>query len=419
MSDKRSVSVKARCIIAFAAALVSTVVISWILASPVHRVLSQAFRWEHATEIAWTTLLALLTAALIGVLVARHLLIKDLPWLNDALNGGHGVRARGLESEMRHISLYHGIMRQQLDGAIKETETGVLAVIAGIHAVFNQSSLQSESIKKSMEHGIELENFATSQASQNRKVGGLLRTQLNRQMEGLDASFASIQRLGGEVEALSPLVDAIGDIAMQINLLSLNAAIEAAHAGDAGKGFAVVADEVRKLSVLTTEVAEDIAQKIGIAIQGVESERRLTTSSLESHTGTNELLNLINDFRSRGDEEAASSNVFLETIGLVQSGNVKAIEGLSDALGHIQFQDILRQRVEQVGSALEELDDHLQGLHQQFSDMAWDGTVTPTLEQRLDKHLRSYVMASQRDVHVSLALASAPSQNDGPAIQLF
>ncbi|MFZ3211833.1 MAG: methyl-accepting chemotaxis protein, partial [Terriglobales bacterium] len=122
------------------------------------------------------------------------------------------------------------------------------------------------------------------QASKTAREGGAIvgetLTLMRSIADSVRETAKSVQELGSRSDQIGKIVGVIDDIADQTNLLALNAAIEAARAGEQGRGFAVVADEVRKLAERTTKATKEIAEMI----QSVQVETRGAVEKMQSGT---------------------------------------------------------------------------------------------------------------------------------------
>jgi len=149
------------------------------------------------------------------------------------------------------------------------------------------ASAAIEEMIANMQHIADNARLATSSASESRELSSSGATiakhaasEIERIAQAFEESASSIIHLGERTQKINGIASDIRGIAEQTNLLALNAAIEAARAGEAGRGFAVVADEVRKLAERTSTATKEI----GTVISGIQEETTSTIGKVRSGT---------------------------------------------------------------------------------------------------------------------------------------
>jgi len=189
-----------------------------------------------------------------------------------------------------------------------------------------------------------------------------------------DETVNSSSRLVGELEELSRsaeriegVLTAIDDIAEQTNLLALNAAIEAARAGEQGRGFAVVADEVRNLSQRTQqsllevkEIAHSITDAVGQVREGVHNQADLLSGLVETTEGTASSLTLVKqqvgELGAVVEETAVAGDRIQEHISAI-SGRINEVAQQSEASANDLAE--MQSAVDAVNGTAEQLDNKL------------------------------------------------------------
>ncbi|MCM0753915.1 methyl-accepting chemotaxis protein [Desulfovibrio aminophilus] len=135
-------------------------------------------------------------------------------------------------------------------------------------------------VAQSASHAAGLADTARGKAQEGERLVGEVVTTITRVNEQAETLKADMTELGRQAEGIGRIMNVITDIADQTNLLALNAAIEAARAGEAGRGFAVVADEVRKLAEKTMTATKEV----GDYIQAVQESARKNIQGTEATT---------------------------------------------------------------------------------------------------------------------------------------
>jgi methyl-accepting chemotaxis protein len=326
---------------------------------------------------------------------------------------------KALQFEIEDSRPYIDVMHGQIGGSLAESGTEILALIEQLTLLNQQSSQQMGRISQSVQSGKALTEATQIRVERNQQLISRLESQLGEQARELHGNYEQIRELANDVSALTPFIKVISSIAKQTSLLALNAEIEASGAGSAGRGFAVVANQVRELSKRSTSEAANISEKMTAAAAKVTAKMAEAKTRLDEQSKRTDLPQLISDMTEMQQDFNESSRFLLQAISDVDAGYQESVGRLSEAMGHIQFQDVMRQRLEHVQSALIEMREHLQGLSGKLDDTCWDGQLDTSFKTLLASHIGSYKMASQTATHHGVIGGMADGDHGRPDIELF
>lgn len=347
-------------------------------------------------------------------------------WSDDADAGLNEEERRAVQkrraafsAELREAQPYVDVMYEQIGDTMAQAEQEILEVIKDIGMLNEKAIGQRKKIAESLQNGKDMTQSAEQQVNSNKETIAAIGTQLGEQNAELRNSYERVEKMAAEVGALKPLIKVITSIAQQTSLLALNAEIEAARAGEAGRGFSVVAGEVRKLSVATTKAAGDIATKISATTERVTEEMENAAAALDRYRSSEEMEQLMTGLTTMQSEFSRNSHLLLEVVGELDENYAESVLRLSQALGHIQFQDVMKQRMEHVQAALVDMREHLGQISEKPNDAQWDGCFEQTFKSILASHLERYRMERQTATHLVTTGEAKGECESRPAIELF
>ncbi len=277
--------------------------------------------------------------------------------------------------------------------ATNEISSSTEEMAAGAQEQSQQATEIASAVEQMTQTILETTRNANSAANSAKEAGSIANeggkvveetiSGMNKIAEVVRKSAKTVKELGKGSDQIGEIVQVIDDIADQTNLLALNAAIEAARAGEQGRGFAVVADEVRKLAERTTKATKEIADMIkkiqkdtGEAVvsmnegteeveNGIQLADKAGQSLKDIITGSNKVVDVASQVAAASEEQSSASEQISKNIESIANVTNQSAAGI--------------QQVARASEDLNKLTENLQKLISQFKVSNTDGLKSQTI----------------------------------------
>ena len=299
--------------------------------------------------------------------------------------------------------------RANLDDVVQHTENAALQIVAHVSDLAGSAQALVDYLHKAGYESSDMQSELDSKTEVIEKLVVTLQSRLNHDLD-------KIVMMAERIRAMTGNIGLISDIAKQTNLLALNAAIEAARAGEAGRGFAVVADEVRKLAQKAANAASEIESSMLEAREALEAGFDHNYKA-EIEKETREAQDVVDTIQKLGAGYVDMRQYYKTLMTVMTHHNTRLASGISEVLGQVQFQDVVRQRVERLQAALDQRAQLAQRLSEAMRDPG-DRNDHEDIVAAMNAIVGEYDREEERHTS-SMVMARRPEAGERPGIELF
>ncbi|WP_419764858.1 MAG: methyl-accepting chemotaxis protein [Arcobacter sp.] len=266
--------------------------------------------------------------SMIGVFQTNLLMLSDV--LINLSNAKYDTKLPDIKVTGTVASIFSGIKVTQstinevlclIDNANNKLTTSAFELAGASKELSNSSNTQAASLEETAAAIQEISSTIQSSSETATKMSSYAKNVSESNETGKQLAFktaGAMEELSSKVSAINESISIIDQIAFQTNILSLNAAVEAATAGEAGKGFAVVAQEVRNLASRSAEAAKEIKALVEDATQKAGESKEISNQMITGYNQLNEnitaTIGLIEDVNSASKEQEQAMTQISDTV---------------------------------------------------------------------------------------------------------
>jgi len=351
--------------------------------------------------------------------------IREVELISSAWEDKYRKLSENLSGEKDFVDIQINKLRDIYNLFIEEikltidfTEKKTMELIEKLQKLYEETKRQTELIQNSVGSSQELISVVDKQTKHNVKMLEWIAQSIDMYRQDLKNNLTRMESLMSQVKNLTPLIAKIKAIAEQTNILAINAAIEAARAGEHGRSFTVIADEIRKLANLTGDISKEVTQGLTHLLNTITLEFNRVKKLIEDSSYLHKLEEIESSIKEMESLFSHVASVITKVIAQVDKQNAVVVEVVTDLLGRVQFQDVVRQKLEKVIEQIKAISKYNTALLKWLASPETE-EKPKEVEELLETFYKNYVMESQRDVHERTVNKVSVRREEALKIELF